>query len=286
MTSAHRRRPLALWFGAGLLGLIVLCTLLGPILWGLPGDQMDLTARNQGPSGAHPLGTDQLGRDLLARVLAGGRISLGVGALAMLVSVALGTAVGVLAGMVRWLDGPLMRVTDLFLSLPLLPLVLIAITLFRAPLSATFGPETGIFVLVVAVIGATSWMQTARVVRSEVLGVMGRSYIMAARSTGTRGVTIATRHVLPNTQSAIIVSATLSVATAIITESTLSFLGLGFPPDFATWGRLLFDGTAYLSDYPGRAIWPGALISLSVLATVYVGDGLRDRSDPRYFKNR
>ncbi|QIE44093.1 ABC transporter permease [Pseudohalocynthiibacter aestuariivivens] len=275
------RSTRTLWFGSILLALIAVSTLIGPIVWGISADQMDLMARNQGPSRTHPLGTDQLGRDLLARVLVGGRISLSVGALAMLMSVASGTLIGVTAGMVRVLDGPLMRLTDLFLSLPLLPLVLIAITLFRAPLSVAFGPETGIFILVVVVIGATSWMPTARVVRGEVLGVMGRSYIMAARSTGTRGVIIAMRHVLPNSRSAIIVSATLSAATAIITESTLSFLGLGFPPDFATWGRLLFDGTTYLSDYPGRALWPGALISASVLAIVYIGDGLRDRGDPR-----
>ena len=282
----RRRAPIALWLGAGLLGLITCAVALGPLLCGIGPDQIELTARNQGGSLAHPLGTYQLGRDMLARVLTGGRISLAVGLVAMAVAVGFCTAVGVLAGMIRWLDGPLMRLTDLFLSLPLLPLVLIAIMLFRAPLSAAFGPEAGIFLLVVITIGATSWMPTARVVRGEVLGIMSRSFIAAARSTGTSLPRMALRHVLPNVSAAIVVSATLSIAGAIITESTLSFLGLGFPPDFPTWGRLLNDGTPYLIDYPGRALWPGVLISLSVLGIAYLGDALRDRTDPRHHARR
>ncbi|RKF14973.1 ABC transporter permease [Roseovarius spongiae] len=275
------RRPFALCAGVALLTLIVLAVLAGPLLWSVPPERMDLAARNAGASLAHPLGTDQLGRDLLARLMAGGRISLAVGGAAMLAAVALGTVIGVVAGMVRWLDGPLMRLTDLFLSLPLLPLALIAVTLFRAPLAAALGPEAGLFALIVGVIAATSWMQTARVLRGEVLALMARSFIAAARSAGTPPLALATRHILPNVASAIAVSATLAVAGAIITESTLSFLGVGFPPDFPSWGRLLADGTAYLGDRPGRALWPGALISLTVLAVAYIGDALRDRSDPR-----
>ena len=230
---------------------------------------------------AHPLGTDQLGRDMLARLMAGGRASVAVGAAAMLLSLLIGGLVGLLAGFVRWLDGPLMRLTDLFLALPLLPLLLVVILLFREALRAAFGPEAGIFILMVAVMGITGWMQTARVVRGEVLTVKEREFVVAARSVGVPEHRIAGRHVLPNVLSPIMVSATLGMANAIITESALSFLGLGFPSDFATWGRLLFDATDYLQQYPGRVLWPGLAISLTVLSVNYIGDGLRDSLDPR-----
>jgi peptide/nickel transport system permease protein len=217
----------------------------------------------------------------LAQLLTGGRVSLAVGAAAMAVSLGLGTAIGVLAGTLRWLDGPLMRLTDLFLALPVLPLLLITVALFRAPLSALLGPEAGVFTLVVLAIGATSWMGTARILRGEVRTLMARDFIRAARSTGTRGGAMITRHILPNIMGALTVSATLGVATAILTESALSFLGLGFPPDMATWGRLLHDGTAHLGTHPGRALWPGALITATALAVTWLGDGLRDFNDPR-----
>ena len=181
----------------------------------------------------------------------------------------------------RWLDGVLMRLTDLFLALPLLPLVLVIILLFRDTLRAAFGQESGIFMMIVVVIGITSWMQTARVVRGEVLSIRERDFIVAARSVGTPSRRIISRHILPNVLSPIMVSATLGIANAIITESALSFLGLGFPSDFATWGRLLFDGTDYLQQYPGRVLWPGLAISLTVLSVNYMGDGLRDSLDPR-----
>ena len=267
--------------GVIVFSIVVLAVLAGPWLHDVDPQYLDIRAKNQGPSLAHPMGTDNLGRDMFAQVLAGGRISLSVGVTAMLLSLVVGTVVGVLAGYHHRLDGPLMRTTDLFLALPLLPLLLVVIMLFRDTLRVAFGPETGIFLLIVFVIGATSWMQTARIVRGDVLAIKEREFVTAARSTGTRERRIVTRHILPNVLSPILVSATLGIANAIITESALSFLGLGFPPDFPTWGRLLFDGVNFMTITPARVIWPGLAISLTVLSVNYIGDGLRDALDPR-----
>jgi peptide/nickel transport system permease protein len=240
-----------------------------------------IKSRNKPPSLASPLGTDQLGRDMLARMMKGGQVSIAVGLVAMTISLFLGTLVGVMAGYFKRLDGPLMRLTDLFLALPLLPLLLVMVLLFRDPLSAAFGPEGGTFLLIVCAIGVTSWMQAARVVRGEVLALKEREFVLAARSIGTPSRRMILRHILPNVVSPIMVAATLGIASAIITESALSFLGLGFPPDFPTWGRLLFDGAEYIQQYPERVIWPGVAISLTVLSVNYIGDGLRDALDPR-----
>jgi peptide/nickel transport system permease protein len=269
-------------FGAvvflGIVGLV----LLGPLFWDLEsGVKTNMRARNEPMSLSHPMGTDRLGRDTFARMIIGGRISLAVGLSAMGLSLVLGTLIGVLAGYFRRLDGPLMRLTDLFLALPLLPLLLVMVLLFREPLSAAFGVETGIFILIVSAIGITSWMQTARIVRGDVLALKEREFVLAARSIGTPPRRVIMRHVMPNVLSPIMVSATLGIATAIITESALSFLGLGFPPDFPTWGRLLNDGVPFLELNPGLAFWPGLAISLVVLSINYVGDGLRDALDPR-----
>ena len=266
----------------GILFLLIVATVyLGPFVWDIEATHIDIRSRNQGPSWAHPFGTDQLGRDMLARMMAGGATSVSVGLTAMLLALFLGSFIGVLAGFFKRLDGPLMRLTDLFLALPLLPLLLVMMLLFREPLNAAFGPEQGIFILIVASIGITSWMPTARIVRGDVLAIKEREFVMAARSIGTADSKLITRHILPNVLSPIMVSATLGIATAIITESSLSFLGLGFPPDFPTWGRLLFDATDYLQQYPERVFWPGMAISLTVLSVNYLGDGLRDALDPR-----
>lgn len=230
---------------------------------------------------AHPLGTDNLARDQLARLMSGGQISIAVGMAAMVVSILVGTLIGVLAGYFRRLDSPLMRFTDLMLSLPLLPLSLVAVLLFREQLSAAFGPEGGTFILIVFLVGLTSWMQTARIVRGDVLALKEREFVLAARSIGTSDAKMVARHVLPNVMSPIMVSATLGIATAIITESALSFLGMGFPPDFPTWGKLLSDSVDRMVLYPERVIWPGVMISLTVLSVNYIGDGLRDALDPR-----
>lgn len=267
--------------GACFFIFIILAVYVGPFIWSIDPTYIDVRARNQGPTLAHPFGTDQLGRDMLARMMAGGQTSISVGLTAMGLALFLGTLVGVLAGYFKRIDGLLMRTTDLFLALPLLPLLLVMVMLFRQPLSASFGPETGIFILIVTAIGITSWMPTARIVRGDVLALKEREFVLAARSIGTRPGKMILRHVLPNVMSPIMVSATLGIATAIITESALSFLGLGFPPDFPTWGRLLFDATDFMQQSPTRVLWPGLAISLTVLSVNYMGDGLRDALDPR-----
>ena len=267
--------------GGAVFVLIVLGVFVGPLLWPLEASFIDIRARNQGPSLAHPFGTDQLGRDMMARMMAGGQTSVSVGITAMLLALVLGSLIGVVAGFFRRLDGPLMRLTDLFLALPLLPLLLVMVLLFRDSLNKAFGPETGIFLLIVGAIGVTSWMPTARIVRGDVLALKEREFVLAARSIGTTNVMMIARHILPNVVSPIVVSATLGIANAIITESALSFLGLGFPPDFPTWGRLLYDAVDYMQQNPERVILPGVAISLTVLSVNYLGDGLRDALDPR-----
>ena len=262
------------------LAILVFC-FVGPYLWPYSATYIDIRARNQGMSLAHPMGTDQLGRDIFARMMKGGQVSLAVGIVAMILSVFLGSLIGVLAGYFRRVDGLLMRLTDLFLALPLLPLLLVMAMLFRQPLSAVFGVELGIFLLIVTAIAITSWMRTARVVRGDVLALKEREYVLAARSIGTPPRRLIMRHILPNVLSPVMVSATLMLATAIITESALSFLGMGFPPDFPTWGRLVADGVDYLQRYPSRSMLPGVFISLTVLSVNYIGDGLRDALDPR-----
>lgn len=278
--SRFRRHKGAV-IGGTLLGLIMLAVLLGPTLWPYTAGQINLTDRNLGASLSHPMGTDHLGRDLFASVLKGGRVTVLVGLVAMMLSLLIGTAVGVMAGMVRWLDAPLMRLTDLFLALPVLPLLLVTIMLWRDSLRSVFGAEAGIFLLIVTMIGLTSWMQTARILRAEILALKEREFVTAATALGLRPAGIIRRHILPNVMGLIVVSATLGLANAIVTESALSFLGLGFPPDHPTWGRLLFDGTDYLTLTPARALWPGVLITLTVLSANYLGEGLRDAFDPR-----
>jgi peptide/nickel transport system permease protein len=274
-------------FGAAVFVFIVLFVVIGPLIWQvspteMPQKALDLIrGKNLGPSWEHPLGTDQLARDVLARMMAGGKVSLAVGLVAMVISITLGTTVGVLAGYFKRLDGPLMRLTDLFLALPLLPLLLVMVMLFRDPLGRMLGIEAGTFLLIVTAIGITSWMQCARIVRGEVIALKEREFVLAARSIGTPPIRMVLRHILPNVMSPVMVAATLGIAGAIITESSLSFLGLGFPPDFPTWGRLLADGADYLQDQPLRVIWPGIAISLTVLSVNYIGDGLRDALDPR-----
>lgn len=264
---------------------IVLIVYVGPLIHRVDPNKIDIRAKNQGPSLLHPFGTDNLGHDMLAQVMAGGRISLAVGITAMLLALFLGTLVGVTSGYFRRLDAPLMRLTDLFLALPVLPLLLVIIMLFRDTLRAYFGPETGIFILIVSVIGITKWMHTARIVRGNVLTLKRQDFIMAAKSSGMREHRIILKHILPNVVSSIMVSATLGIASAIITESSLSFLGLGFPSDFPTWGRLLFDGASFLQITPSRVLWPGLAISLTVLSVNYLGDAVRDALDPRMLKS-
>jgi peptide/nickel transport system permease protein len=276
-----RRHRLAV-AGLAVLLLMMLAVALGPFVWRAPINNIDFAAQLSGPSWTHPFGTDDLGQDVLARMLYGGRISLAVGLAAMAVAVVVGTIIGAMAGMSRGsVDLVLMWLTDLFLSLPALPLLLLIIYLFRDPLKAVVGPQLGVFILIVAVIGGLRWMQVARLVRAQFLSLREKEFVEAARALGATRWRQVVRHILPNSLGPVIVAGTVDVAAAIIAESTLSFLGLGFPPDIPTWGRILYDAKDYLDIAPHWALIAGAAIFLAVLSINFVGDGLRDALDPR-----
>src|SRR5438132_5259576 len=275
-----RRHRLAM-FGVVVLALLLLMTLIGPLVYRVPTDTIDYEAGLLGPSLMHPFGTDDLGRDLLARTMLGGRVSMAVGVVAVLIAITLGTLIGAVAGFFGGrADIALMRVTDLFLALPVLPLLLMITYLFRDPLKKVFGPELGIFLLMVGVIGALNWMPLARLVRASFLSIKQKEFVEAARCIGATNQRLMLTHILPNTLSAVIVAATVGVGAAIITESALSFLGLGFPPDMPTWGRLLYDAQNFLDIGPHWAIFPGMLIFLTVLSINYIADGLPDALAP------
>jgi peptide/nickel transport system permease protein len=274
-----RRHKLAL-AGAFVYLLLVAMTLVGPLLWRTAVNEIDFAASYQF-SAAHPLGTDDLGRDVLARILWGGRVSIAVGVAAMLVSITIGVTVGAVAGFFGgWVDNLLSRITEVFLSVPQLPVLLVVVYLYRTTLVQLVGPELGVFLLIVGVIGALHWMQTARLVRAGFITQREREYVEAARCIGSGPLRLM-RQILPNTLSPIIVAGTLAVGTSMIAESTLSFLGLGFPPDTPTWGRLLFDALNFLTISPTLALFPGLMIFLAVLSINFIGDGLRDALDPR-----
>jgi peptide/nickel transport system permease protein len=276
-----RRHRLAM-IGTVILATMVVAVVAGPFVYRVPIDEIDFRAKLKTPSATHPLGTDDLGQDILARMLYGGRISLAVGVVAMLISVGVGTAVGAVAGQVGGVvDNALMRVTDLFLSLPQLPLFLLTVYLFRDGMKRALGTELGIFVLIVAVIGCLRWMPVARLVRAQFLSLREKEFVEAARALGVPTSRQVLRHILPNAMGPVVVAASLDVAAAIILESTLSFLGLGFPPDIPTWGRILFDAKDNLDFAPHWAIFPGTAIFLAVLSINFIGDGLRDALDPR-----
>jgi peptide/nickel transport system permease protein len=276
-----RRHRLAM-AGAVVLGLMVLGVLAGPLLYPVAINEIDFKAKLQGPSRAHPLGTDDLGQDVLARMLYGGRISLAVGVTAMLISISVGMVVGTSAGYAGGaLDHTLMRVTDLCLSLPQLPLLLVVVYFFRERTQKLVGLELGTFLLIVVVIGGLRWMPVARLVRAQFLSLREKEFVEAARGLGASPRREVIRHILPNAMGPVIVAASLDVAAAIIAESTLSFLGLGFPPDIPTWGRILFDAKDNLDFAPHWALFPGTAIFLTVLCINYIGDGLRDALDPR-----
>src|SRR4030081_3116310 len=261
---------------------MLLAVAIGPLLWQVPINEIDFSAHLNGPSWAHPFGTDDLGQDLLARMLYGGRISLAVGFAAMSVAIVAGTTIGAISGISRSsVDAVLMWITDLFLALPQLPLLLLVIYLFRDLLKNLVGPEGGVFILIVLVIGGFRWMPVARLVRAPFLSLREKEFVEAARALGATTPRLVIRHILPNSLGPVIVAGTVEVAAAIIAESTLSFLGLGFPPDIPTWGRLLYDAKDYLDIAPHWALFPGAAIFLAVLTINYIGDGLRDTLDPR-----
>jgi peptide/nickel transport system permease protein len=276
-----RRHRMAVLSG-GVLIVMVAAIVFAPLLWGVAINDIDFAARLNPPSLAHPFGTDDLGQDLLARILYGGRISLSVGFAAMVVAMTVGTLIGAVAGMSRRWAGPaLMWLTDLFLSLPALPLLLLVIYLFRDALKAAFGTEGGVFIMIVVVIGGLRWMPVARLVRAQFLSLREKEFVEAARALGASVPRQVVRHILPNSLGPVIVAGTIDIAAAIIAESTLSFLGVGFPPDIPTWGRVLFDAKDTIDIAPHWALFAGAAIFLTVLTINFIGDGLRDALDPR-----
>lgn len=252
--------------------LFLLATIcfLAPVIAPYEFDAIDLSNIRSSPTLKHLLGTDALGRDLLTRLMYGGRISITIGLTAALLGSAVGTIIGSIAGYFgKMIDNLLMRFTDLAYSIPTLPLIIVI---------SSYSNTQALGIVVI--IGFFSWMQTARVVRGAILSVKENEYVTAARALGAKDRLIIIRHVLPNISNSIIVGATLGVGNAIITESSLSFLGLGVSPPTPTWGNMLMDSQATMASQPWLTIFPGMAILLTVLCVNFIGDGLQDALDP------
>ena len=249
---------------------IALACLAAPVLAPYGPDTIDMANLRQAPSIRHYMGTDDLGRDVLSRLLFGGRVSILIGVLAAILGTGLGTLIGAVAGFYgRWADNVLMRLTDVAYAIPTLPLLIVLSAYSNA---AAFS--------MILIIGLLSWMTTARVVRAQVLSIKETEYVLAARSIGVSHAGIIARHVVPNAMGPIIVGATLAVGNAIMVESSLSFLGLGIQPPTATWGNMLMDSQATMASRPWLTVFPGLAILLVVLAINFIGDGLHDALDP------
>ena len=269
-------------FGSVVIIFLIVTVLIGPSVWTIDRDALDFAYTMSNPIPEHPLGTDELGRDLLARALYGGRVSLAVGVTAMLIAVSLGSIIGAVSGYLGgYVDEVLSFLTNLFLSLPQLPLLLLTVYLFRDSVTKVLGLELGMFAIVVTMVGVLAWMSTARIVRATFISLKQKEFVEAAVCVGVKQSNIMFKHILPNAMSPIIVAATLEIGSAILSESTLSFLGIGFPPDTPTWGRLVTDGSQYLQIAPHLPLIPAALIFVTVLSINFMGDGLRDALDPR-----
>jgi peptide/nickel transport system permease protein len=270
-----RRHRLAL-LGVVLLATIAGAALLADVVAPYPPDEPNVEVIRNAPSAAHPLGTDQVGRDQLSRLMHGGRFSLQVGLLATCVSVLLGTAVGALAGFYGGpLDNALMRLTDMMFTLPRLLVLLLIGALFKTTL-----------LLIILLLGLTSWMGVARLVRASFLSLREKEFVEAARAIGVGDGRIIARHILPNALGPVIVAATLGVAGAILVESTLSYLGYGVQPPTPTWGNMLQNAQSEMYAAPWLAIFPGVAIFVTIMAINFVGDGLRDAFDPRTVVSR
>ncbi len=258
--------------GAITLVVIALAALFGPLVLQDPAAMSDVMAGAEPPSTSHPFGTDALSRDILARTVHGARVSLGIAALAVLVSVVLGTAVGAVSGYLGgWVDTVIMRLVDAGLAIPrLLMLLLLVLVWERIPL-----------LTLAIIIGATGWLGTSRLVRGEVLRLREMEFVLAARALGASGTRIITRHLIPNTAGPVAVSATLGVADVILLEAGLSFLGLGVQPPTPSWGGMILDARPELLSAPWTSLAPGIAIVVTVLAVNLVGDALRAAVDPR-----
>ena len=253
------------------LAAVALLAAFGPLLWTIAPEATDPLHGLAGPSAAHPLGTDELGRDMLSRLLHGSRVTLLVGLAAMLAAIVIGVLVGAIAGFKGgWIDGLLMRFTDAMLAVPAFFFILVVITVL--------GPGVATLILV---IGVLSWMPVARVVYGETLRWKTAEFVVAAESLGVAGPRLLLRHILPQAVPSLIVSATLGVAFAILTESALSYLGLGVQPPLPSWGNMLQRAQQYVFTAPLLALYPGLAITIVVLAFNFVGDGVRDALDPR-----
>ena len=270
-----RRHRIALG-GLAVLAVLAVSAVLADQLAPYPPDVPNVQAIRQAPSPAHPMGTDQLGRDQLSRLMHGGRFSLQVGFLATVVSIAIGTLLGAVSGFYRGpADALIMRFTDLMFTLPRLLLLLLIGAVFKTTL-----------LLIIVLLGLTSWMGVARLVRASFLSLREKEFVEAARAIGVRDGRIITRHILPNALGPVIVAATLGVAGAILVESTLSYLGYGVQPPTPTWGNMLQNAQSEMYAAPWLAIFPGLLIFLTIMAINFVGDGLRDALDPRSLGGR
>lgn len=273
-------------FGLVLMGALFAFIVIGSFVYTEEyANHNDLSIRLQSPSAEHPFGTDPIGRDILARTIYGGQISLIIGVTAVAISMIVGVLIGAFAGFYSGtLDSLLMRFTEAILNIPSLFLLIIAAKYAGDKIQNfnLFGREfSGSLVVIILIIGLTSWMYLARIVRSEFLSLKEREYITAARALGVKDSQIIFRHVLPNTTAPIIVAATLGIATAILAEAYISFLGLGVRAPTATWGNMLEDATRYIDTAPQIWVFPGLLILITVLAINFVGDGLRDALDPK-----
>lgn len=280
-----RRHKMAL-FGGVMLMLLLIFSFGGAFIFTEKyANFNDTSQRLQSPSSEHPFGTDSIGRDILARTIYGGQISLFIGFVAVLIETVLGILFGALAGYYGgWVDSILMRFTEALLIIPTILLLLVMAKFFGGKIpDIQIGGRafSGSVIVIVAIIGATSWMYLARIVRAEFLSWKEREFILAARATGTSNFEIIFLHILPNTIAPIIVSSTLSVANAILLESYISFLGLGVQEPTASWGNMLDKSAKYMDSAPWLWFFPGMLILLTVLSINFLGDGLRDALDPR-----
>jgi len=280
-----RRHKMAL-LGACLLILIVLYVSAGSLVYSEEyANRNDLTIKLSPPSREHPFGTDGTGRDILARTIYGGQVSIIVGICAVVVSLIVGVLVGSIAGYYGGLiDAILMRFTEAVFNIPQLFLLILLSKLFsgKVPTIKLLGRSfSGSVIVIIVVIGLTSWMYLARIVRANYLSLKEQEFVTAARCIGTSNTSIIFRHILPNSIAPITVSATLGVAAAILNEAYVSFLGVGVQPPTATWGNMLDQAYHHLETEPWMWIFPGLFILLTVLSINFLGDGLRDALDPR-----